>query len=195
MDYFTHVENAAFRVRRSRGTAGGAALEVDGEPMELELAPAVDNPVRSVRIGSRSVRVLASRDPSGTWTLEVGGRRYHAEVNDRGQEAVRQARRASGAGSGLAPLKAPMPGLVMRVEVAVGDEVTAGQGLVIVEAMKMENELKAMAKARVRAVHAVPGAPVEKGMVLVEFEALDSPGDPEAGSQASAAGREGGSSA
>jgi biotin carboxyl carrier protein len=198
MDYFTHVDNDSFRVRRplttGDGSGAGTALDVEGEPMELELAPAVDNPVRSVRLGGRSLRVLAHRDPSGMWTLDVGGKRYHAEVNDRGQEAVRQARKASGAGTGLAPLKAPMPGMVMRVEVAVGDEVAAGQGLVIVEAMKMENELKATAAARVRAVHAVPGAAVEKEMVLVEFESLDAPEDTPADAPAdapAASGKEG----
>jgi biotin carboxyl carrier protein len=73
-----------------------------------------------------------------------------------------------------------MPGLVVRVEVAPGDEVEAGQGLVIVEAMKMENELKAARAARVKAVHVVAGAAVEKDAVLVEFEPLEVEPDAEA---------------
>jgi pyruvate carboxylase subunit B len=51
----------------------------------------------------------------------------------------------------------------------VGDEVAAGQGLVVMEAMKMENELRAPAAGTVKAVHAAPGTPVEKGTVLVEL--------------------------
>jgi pyruvate carboxylase subunit B len=62
-----------------------------------------------------------------------------------------------------------MPGLVVRVSVSVGDTVSAGQGLVVVEAMKMENELRASAAGVVTAVLAVPGHVVEKGAVLVEL--------------------------
>ena len=187
MDFFAHVDSSRYRVRRPRNPASRASLDVEGEtlegepmepePMELELAPPTPSPVRSVRLGGRSLRVLPHRDADGVWTLEVEGRRYRAEVLDRGQEAVRQARRAAGGGGGLLPLKAPMPGLVVRVEVAEGDEVAAGQGLVIVEAMKMENELKATRAARVRAVHVVAGATVEKDAVLVEFEAMGTDAD------------------
>jgi pyruvate carboxylase subunit B len=68
-------------------------------------------------------------------------------------------------------LKAPMPGLVLRVQVTPGQAVAAGAGLVVLEAMKMENELKAPASAVVRAVRVQPGEAVEKGQVLIEFEA------------------------
>ncbi len=66
-----------------------------------------------------------------------------------------------------------MPGMVVKVEVEPGDVVAPGQGVVIVEAMKMENELKASVPARVRTVHALPGTAVEKDAVLVEFEPLE----------------------
>jgi biotin carboxyl carrier protein len=76
----------------------------------------------------------------------------------------------SGVAAGPAPLIAPMPGLVVRVNVTEGDEVAAGQGLVVMEAMKMENELRAPAAGRVSRVHATAGTAVEKGTVLVELE-------------------------
>jgi biotin carboxyl carrier protein len=63
-----------------------------------------------------------------------------------------------------------MPGLIARVHVAPGDLVQAGQPLVAIEAMKMENELRAPVGAKVTVVRAVPGSPVEKGATLVEFE-------------------------
>jgi pyruvate carboxylase subunit B len=63
-----------------------------------------------------------------------------------------------------------MPGLVVRVPVEPGQQVAAGAGVVVLEAMKMENELKAQAAATVKTVHVKPGQAVEKGMVLVEFE-------------------------
>jgi pyruvate carboxylase subunit B len=60
--------------------------------------------------------------------------------------------------------------MIVRVEVEAGDHVSAGQGVVIVEAMKMENELKAEAPGIVSKVLVEPGTAVEKGMVLIEFE-------------------------
>jgi pyruvate carboxylase subunit B len=71
---------------------------------------------------------------------------------------------------GPAPLVAPMPGMIVRVTVQVGDRVRAGQGLVVMEAMKMENELRAQADATVKAVLAHPGSAVEKGALLIELE-------------------------
>jgi pyruvate carboxylase subunit B len=63
-----------------------------------------------------------------------------------------------------------MPGMIVRVNVEVGARVHPGQGLVVMEAMKMENELRALAEATVKAVHAQPGAAVEKGALLIELE-------------------------
>ncbi|MBM3885848.1 MAG: acetyl-CoA carboxylase biotin carboxyl carrier protein subunit [Gemmatimonadetes bacterium] len=81
--------------------------------------------------------------------------------------------RATARPSGPTPLVAPMPGLIVRVHVRPGDVVAAGQPLVVMEAMKMENELRATAAGVVRSVAVLPGAAVEKGTVLV---ALDAPG-------------------
>ncbi len=76
----------------------------------------------------------------------------------------------SQASAGPAPLIAPMPGLIVRIKVAIGDLVQAGQGLVIMEAMKMENELRSSAAGKVRSISAEEGSAVEKGAVLVELE-------------------------
>jgi biotin carboxyl carrier protein len=63
-----------------------------------------------------------------------------------------------------------MPGKIVRLLVAVGDQVAARQGLVVVEAMKMENELRASRDGRVKEVHVVEGAAVEAGRLLVVVE-------------------------
>jgi biotin carboxyl carrier protein len=68
------------------------------------------------------------------------------------------------------PVTAPMPGRVVRVLVAAGDEVAAGQGLVVVEAMKMENELRAPKTGKVKDVNFSAGTPVDAGKVLVVIE-------------------------
>jgi biotin carboxyl carrier protein len=168
MEFFVHIEGRTLRVELD-----GDTCRVDGRSIEVELADSSGTPVRSARVQGRSLRVRPHRNGRGDWSLDVEGIEYRAEVLDPGQEAIRAARQAAGADSGPAPLRAPMPGLVVGVEVAEGDLVEVGQGLVIVEAMKMENELKAEASARVKAVRVEPGMPVEKDQILVEFEAED----------------------
>lgn len=67
-------------------------------------------------------------------------------------------------------LKAPMPGLVVRIEIEPGAEVNKGDGLVVIEAMKMENELKASREGKIKAIKIELGQAVEKNQVLIEFE-------------------------
>ncbi|MBU0984187.1 MAG: acetyl-CoA carboxylase biotin carboxyl carrier protein subunit [candidate division Zixibacteria bacterium] len=84
-----------------------------------------------------------------------------------------QMRKAAGIGSEEevdTVFVAPMPGLIVEIKVAPGDTVTAGQPLVVVEAMKMENILKAKGTATVKAVRIAAGQSVEKGEPLIEFE-------------------------
>lgn len=113
--------------------------------------------------------LLARAVSPGAWELESEGRAFRAEVLD---ERAARVRRLSGPAGGAAAtpvLKAPMPGLVVRVGVEEGQPVEAGAPVVIVEAMKMENELRAPAAAKVARVRVAAGDAVEKGQVLVEF--------------------------
>jgi pyruvate carboxylase subunit B len=99
----------------------------------------------------------------------VDGERFEAAASD--ALAVELQKLTDVASPGRASIvAAPMPGLVIRVNVSVGDTVAAGQGLVVMEAMKMENELKATGAGVVARVHVTAGVPVEKGALLVEIE-------------------------
>ncbi|TVR65147.1 MAG: biotin/lipoyl-binding protein [Gemmatimonadales bacterium] len=169
MDFFVHMAGQRLEVKVKNGQCW-----VDGSPMEVELAPPTGTPVRSARVGGRSLRVRPTLNGRGHWRLQVEGRVHDAEVLDPGQEFIRQARKAAGVGVGVPPLKAPMPGLVVRVEVEEGQEVQAGDSLIIVEAMKMENELRASAPGVVTRIVAEVGAAVEKDAVLMEFDPLPS---------------------
>jgi biotin carboxyl carrier protein len=93
-----------------------------------------------------------------------------AEVVDEKTNRLRKLMGEIGAKAKLVQLKAPMPGLVLKVEVKPGQEVRKGDGLVIVEAMKMENELKAPKAGKVTEVTAVEGIAVENGSKLVVIE-------------------------
>lgn len=117
--------------------------------------------------GQRKPLVLEGQG-RGRWIVASRGDRYEAVVVD---ERIDRARRTAGSASHRTPpvLTAPMPGLVVRVPVSVGDVVEQGASLVVLEAMKMENELKATGRAVVDRVEVRPGQPVEKGEVLVRF--------------------------
>jgi pyruvate carboxylase subunit B len=151
----------------------GAHAIVDGEPLDVALTRIPGTPVRLVRVGEQVHRIVARRGVSrGNWTLDVDGVRVVAEALDERMRTIKDLTAQSAAQLGPAPLVAPMPGLVVRVNVAVGDQVNAGQGLIVVEAMKMENELRASAAGTVTAIHATVGNAVEKGKVLVELAAI-----------------------
>ncbi|MBA3317348.1 MAG: hypothetical protein H0T50_04570 [Gemmatimonadales bacterium] len=106
----------------------------------------------------------------GQWSVETRGDRWEVEVLDERTRHIRGLTAGSARQRGPKTLRAPMPGLVVRVLVETGHAVTAGAGLVVLEAMKMENELKAPATGVVRAVRVEAGQAVEKGQELVEFE-------------------------
>ncbi len=151
----------------------GTDAIVDGVRTAVSLSPVVGTPVQVVRLGEEVHRVLARRGSRrGLWTLDINGERYAVDAVDERMRTLRDLTEASATATGPAPLIAPMPGLIVRVSVALGDTVSAGQGLVVVEAMKMENELRASVAGVVIAVRAVVGSAVEKGALLIELGPL-----------------------
>ena len=88
-------------------------------------------------------------DHEGACVVEIGGETYTIRVEEQTRYIIRTRGGASG-GGGAQTIKAPLPGKVTHVPVSVGDAVAPGQSLVVIEAMKMENELKAAAPPRVR---------------------------------------------
>ncbi len=146
-------------------------VTVDGTREMAHLADVEGTPVRLVTIGGVQHRVIARRSGArGNYALWMDGWRFDVEALDERTRAIRELSEADRGPTGPAPVVAPMPGLIVRVQVAVGDRVEAGQGVVVMEAMKMENELRAPAAGTVRVVTAVAGVAVEKGTRLVEFE-------------------------
>jgi len=168
MELTVLIEGRTLQLRVS-----GSETVLDGEPLPIDLAPKGLGPVRSVRLEGRSLRILPERDGDGGWILELRGRRHRLEVLDAGEVAMRRARARAPDSGRPPPLRAPMPGLVVRIEVQEGELVEAGQGILIVEAMKMENELRASAGGRVRTVRVREGEAVEKDQILIDFESLE----------------------
>ena len=149
----------------------GAMFTVGGEQVTAVLEDVEGTPVRIVRIGDEVHRVVVQQARGrGEYELWIDGHRYGVEALDERARAIRDMGATSQASTGPAPLIAPMPGLIVRIKVAIGELVKAGQGLVIMEAMKMENELRSSAAGTVRSIGAAEGTAVEKGAVLIELE-------------------------
>ena len=108
-------------------------------------------------------------DDSGEVKITIGGRSFRPAVYDYHlAEALKSA--VSGLASKMSRrLQAPMPGLVIRVEVSEGESIKRGQTLVILEAMKMENVIKATGEGTVKKIHIKNGQSVEKSETLIEF--------------------------
>jgi len=149
----------------------GDVVTVDGVASVARISDVEGTPVRMVTIGDEVHRVVARTGSTrGRFTLWLDGFRYEVEALDERTRAIRELSGAGKEASGPAPLLAPMPGMIARVAVQVGDTVEPGQSLVVMEAMKMENELRATSAGTVKAVLAQPGTAVEKGAVLLELE-------------------------
>ena len=115
----------------------------------------------------RSSEVEIAPGPSpGEWLVTLDGRIAAVTLNGRRRHAAD----AGAHGHGEVAVIAPMPGRVVRVLAAAGDEVAARQGIVVVEAMKMENELRAPKAGRVKEVTVTSGTSVEAGRVLAVIE-------------------------
>jgi len=148
----------------------GVAYEAEAA-VHAELSDVENSPVRVIKLGTRVYRVVTEkRQGRGRYTLWVDGYRFDIEALDERTRAIRDLSAANAAPTGPAPVLAPMPGLIVRVNVAPGDDVEAGQGVVVMEAMKMENELRATSSGKVKSVEVSPGTAVEKGTLLVALE-------------------------
>ena len=129
------------------GHTGRGALVLDGRPL----------PFRAVR----------GPEP-GAWEIEIGDRTWSVSALTRSRRLARdRAQAVAGPAAATFRLAAPMPGLIVAVEVKAGDPVQKGQGLVIMEAMKMENELRSQMDGVVESVRVEPRQAVERGHLLV----------------------------
>lgn len=171
MRYYVTLEDRTFEVDLT-----GEVPRVDGREVDAGLSRVPGTPTRLMLVDGRSHTLVARRDETDGWDLYLDGERFNADVVDERTRAIREMTGQAEGDTGPRPVRAPMPGLVVRVDVAEGDRVAAGQSVVIVEAMKMENDLKAGSAGRVSRIHVAAGEAVDKGAVLVEFEAEDADG-------------------
>ncbi len=140
---------------------------VDGKDIDVD-ASITARDVLSMLVGNKAYEAKREYSLSGETHVIIGSERFAAEVRD--PRSLRSRKAAAGVGEGPQKLAAPMPGKVVRILVKQGDEVEAGQGVIVVEAMKMQNEIKSPKKGMVQKIAVAEGGSVASGDTLAIVE-------------------------
>jgi biotin carboxyl carrier protein len=125
------------------------------------------DPASALSAGAEPAARPGTNEPAPDYYAHVRGRRYAVQVRDPRRLPLQRGRAAA---AGRQSVASPMPGKVVRLLVSEGEQVKAGQGLLVVEAMKMQNEIRAPKDGRVTAIRVAEGAAVAGGETLAEVE-------------------------
>ena len=151
------------RVIELEREAAGWRVTLDGRPVAVDAVEVAPNVV-SILLEGQSFEISVTPSPDGKLKLQTGSREFTAEVID--PRAWSGRRHGNVEAEGRQQIVAPMPGKVVRLLVKAGDHVEAGQGLLVVEAMKMQNEIRAPKSGTLERILAKEGQPVNAGEVL-----------------------------
>jgi biotin carboxyl carrier protein len=162
MRYITTVEGKQFLVE----ILDERHISVDGKVYEIDFESVSGQPVYSLIVDGRSHEAYAAQSED-IWQVLLRGRLYPITVEDEREKRLRSAAGGGVAETGEFHLKAPMPGLVVAIPVAEGDAINKGQVLLILESMKMQNELKSPRDGIVGRVRVKAGETVEQKQTLL----------------------------
>ena len=166
MKFEVHLDSGAGKTKHVVDLErDGASYKVslDGQLVDADVILAAPNAV-SVILNGTAFEIHIAPSLDGTYKLQTGPHEFHADVRD--PRVWRGRKQGALEAEGRQQILAPMPGKVIRLLVKVGDEVDAGQGLVVVEAMKMQNEIRSPKKGKVERLQAKEGQAVNAGDVL-----------------------------
>jgi biotin carboxyl carrier protein len=166
MTYDVVVDGKLHQVKITRGEKLWLC-KVDGQPMEVDAAITARD-ILSLLIGGKAYEIKRERSLQGELHMVIGSARYAVDVQD--PRSLRTRRTLAAREAGPQNVKAPMPGKIVRLLVKERDDVQAGQGLIVIEAMKMQNELKSPKAGRVKKIAMAEGLTVNAGDTLAIIE-------------------------
>jgi len=162
--YFATIGNNEYEIEISKDT-----VTLNGEEIDVDMAQSGVPELYSLLLGGASHEVLI--EPSAQdYAVTLQGEQVHVRVEDERTRRLSAGRRGPAAPQGDLSIRAPIPGLVVKILVQVGETVEDGQPLVILEAMKMENEIRAPRSGLIKQIDASPGGRMEQGAVLIVLE-------------------------
>ncbi len=163
MKYITIVNDQEFIIEVDQDNS----ITVNGQRRDINFQELSGSGVLSLLLDNHSVEALVEEREGSLWEVLIHGELYSVLVQDERSYRLAKARGSAVDVVGDAVVKSPMPGLIISVAVDVGQQVNKGDALVILESMKMENELHSPRTGRVIAIHTAAGKSVEKGQPLV----------------------------
>jgi biotin carboxyl carrier protein len=166
MIYFVTVGSRRFEVFIDGDFSN---VKINGREIKVDHRSLRGGTVQSLLADGANYEFAVHRSEGG-FDFWNGSEQLHVDISDEKTERLKQLTRSAKTDIRGGTLKAPMPGLVLKIEVEIGQHVEKGDGLIIIEAMKMENELKAHAPAVIKDIKVKSGQPVEKNQVLIVFE-------------------------
>jgi biotin carboxyl carrier protein len=166
MTYDVVVDGKTHRLELTKGD-NTWLCKVDDQAIEVD-AVLTARDVMSVLVGGKAYEVKRERSLQGELHMVIGSARYAVDVQD--PRSLRTRRAAAGSEAGPQKVTAPMPGKIVRILVAEKDEVKVGQGIIVMEAMKMQNELKSPKDGKVQKILTSEGSTVNPGDTLAVIE-------------------------
>lgn len=145
-------------------------LQINGQSLDWDLVEISDGYFH-ILYQNKSYRaeIVKADATAKSFTYKINSRLYSVEVKDKFDLLLEKMGMSTAGASKINHIKAPMPGLIIDLKIKAGDSVKAGEPLLILEAMKMENILKSPGEGTVKNVKIKKGDSVEKGQVLIEF--------------------------
>jgi len=162
--YFARIGNNEYEVEIT-----DAQVMLNGEPVDVDIVRSGSPELYSVLFGGHSHELLVTSDRFN-YTVSIRSEQFQVQVQDERSRRLNQARKMPTLPDGELAVSAPIPGLVVKVLVTAGDTIEEGQPLVILEAMKMENEIRSMRTGVVKSIEVAPGQRVEQNAVLIVLE-------------------------
>lgn len=162
MKYIASVDDQSFEIE----IRPNDQVLINGEPVQADFQSVADQPVYTLLLDGESFEALVYPSDRGVQVL-LRGRLFDFIVEDERQRRLRQSSGGAAIQSGEYQLKAPMPGLIVAIPIEEGQEIKAGDDLIILESMKMQNELKAPRDGVVNRIRIKPGDNVDQNQVLL----------------------------
>jgi biotin carboxyl carrier protein len=162
MKYVVTVDDQTYEI----GINQEVQITFDEEEVDIDFASVGEGGLYSLLVNNESFEAMVE-ERDGTWYVLMRGDLYEVSVVDQRTQLLRARAGEHIPESGEIAIKSPMPGLIVKIPVEPGQEVEQGQTVIILESMKMENELKAPRAGRIERINVAPRESVEQGKVLL----------------------------
>ena len=169
MNYISKILDKEYKIKLLEKEGTQVIAEIDGESIPIQLTEIDGSHSFSALVGNTSYNLEIRRNGNSN-LLYYNGMALESNVEDERMALLKKSMSQSSVNVVDKLIKAPMPGLIVAIEVETGQHIKKGDGVIIIEAMKMENEIKAPYDAIIKEINIVEKQAVEKNQVLVIFE-------------------------